>query len=354
MHEGANAHKIISSIKSHESNPMNKYPFIIVGAAIAGLVLCGCNKAGKLSEQSKEQAAPSGPVQLTQKWADGESIVKHIDMKMNMEINVPNQPAPVKQDVTLGEKYSLSISKPDGSTKVEMEFLSLRMNSAQGGNTNFSYDSEVKSEPPRDRGVAAIMKGLQSMIGAKIDFYLNATNGIDKIEGVDALMSRMNSGGAAMNQSGIKNMFNKGNLQQMLGDSEYLPPHPVAPGDKWPVVAEVDLGEMGTLTVSNSVTFAQWEKHGPRLCARLEFEGTFAGKPNENVGAQGMSMSIQNGTTSGVSWFDQELGIVIDSDADQDLNMQLKVPVRANGKASVQSITMAMHQILNVKLDSVK
>jgi hypothetical protein len=333
---------------------MNRNLFPIVLALTSGLTLAGCNKAGKLVEPSTEKTLPTGPVQLVQKWTDGEQIVKHIAMKMNMEINVPNQPQPVKQDLNLGEKYGLTVSKADGGPKVEMEFLSLRMDSIQEGRTNFSYDSEAKGEAPKDRGAAAIAKGLGNMIGVKIDFFLNATNGIDRVEGIDTLMNRLAAGGPAMNNSGMKNMFNKGNLEQMIGASEYLPSQPVQPGDKWPVQVETDLGEMGSLTVSNNVTLAQWEKHGPRMCARLEFDGTFKGKPSEHPNASGVSMTIQDGTTSGTSWFDPELGTVIDSDADQDLTMVITVPTRVAGKPAMQSMKMLMHQILSVKLDSVK
>lgn len=337
---------------------MKKNINLIMFALAAGFVLGGCNKAGKLSQQSKEKTPPTGPVQLVQKWTDGEQIVKHIDMKMNMVINVPNQPNPVNQDVNLTEKYSLAVSKPDNSSggKVEMEFLSLRMDSSQAGRTNFAYDSDAKADVPKDPTTAAIAKGLQGMIGVKLDFFLNATNGIDRIEGIDTMMNRLSAGGPEMNYSGLKNMFNKGNLQQMIGESQYLPSQPVQPGDNWPIQTEVDLGEMGSLTVSNNITFAQWEKHGPRLCARLEFDGTYQGKPSDNPNPTGMSMAIQDGTTSGVSWFDPELGTIIDSDVNQDLTMSITVPMpaRGGGRPTPQTMKMAMRQVLNIKLDSMK
>jgi hypothetical protein len=333
---------------------MNKNSILIVFTLAAGLLGTGCNKAGKLSQQSIEKAPPTGPVQLVQKWTEGEEIVKHIDNKMNMEINVPNQSAPVKQDVNMGQKFGIVVSKADSGAKVELEFLSLRMDSSMAGRTNFSYDSEAKSDVPKDRTTAAIEKGLGSMVGAKLDFYMNASNGVDRIEGVDTLMTRLGAGGPAVSNSGIKNMFNKGSLEEMIGSSQMLPSQPVQPGDKWPAQTDTDLGEMGTLTISRNVTFAQWEKHGPRLCARLEFDGTMKGKPSENASPTGMTMTIQDGTISGVAWFDPELGTVIDSDVDQDMQMNMTIPMRVQGKMTRQSLKMQMHQALSIKLDSVK
>jgi len=333
---------------------MKPHSILIFFALVSALLGTACNKAGKLSEASKSTTPPTGPVQLLQKWPDGEQIVKHTDIKMNMEINVPNLPQPVKQDINMSQTFGLAVSKADTGAKVELTFLSLRMDSIQGGQTNFSYDSDAKAEPPRDPHVAAIVKGLQNTVGVKIEYFLNATNGIDRVDGADTLMNRLSAGGPEVNASGIKNMFNKGNLEQMIGQSEYLPPQPVQPGDSWPVQIETDLGEMGTLTVSNGVTFTQWEKHGPRMCARLEFDGTFKGKPSATPSTTGMTMTIQDGTSSGVSWFDPELGTIIDSDANQDIDMNMTVPIPVQGKRTMQTLKMKMHQVLSVKLDSVK
>lgn len=66
-------------------------------------------------------------------------------------------------------------------------------------------------------------------------------------------------------------------------------------------------------------------------------------------------MSIDSGTLSGVVWFDPEIGAIIDSDMTQDMamTMTMTMPVRG-GKPAKQSMKMQMHQVINVKLDSVK
>ena len=92
----------------------------------------------------------------------------------------PTSPNPVNQDVNLTEKYSLAVSKPDSSSsKVEMEFLQpADADSSQDGQTNFTYDSDVKTDAPKNQATTAIVNGLQSIIGVKLDFFLNATNGL--------------------------------------------------------------------------------------------------------------------------------------------------------------------------------
>jgi hypothetical protein len=100
--------------------------------------------------------------------------------------------------------------------------------------------------------------------------------------------------------------------------------------------------------------------HAARNCARMEFDGDIKTKGSGKPVAPGMDISIRDGTTSGVSWFDPELGIVIDSDIHQDFAMVMSFPNPQRGKAAKNTkpemITMTNHmsQTLNIKLDSVK
>ena len=67
-----------------------------------------------------------------------------------------------------------------------------------------------------------------------------------------------------------------------------------------------------------------------------------------------MTMSIQDGTASGISWFDPELGLIIESDLDQDMKMIMGMPVKMRGTTVTQTMTNLMHQKITIKLESVK
>jgi len=318
--------------------------------------LCsGCNKAGKLSEPSTKPM-PTGPVELKLKWPAGERMVQDMDMKMNMEISVPNQPAPIHQDITMGEQYALKVlnTQPDGGREVELEFLSMRMTVAQGGKTLIDYDSGKKaSANPRQPDLAAIEKTFQSIIGAKIQYYLDASNQVERIEGVDALMNRLSAGGRADAAASLKSTFSEDTLKQMIS-GQHLPPHPVQPGDSWPVDVDVSLGQLGTMSTDYTFNFASWEKHGVRNCARLEFQGALKSKSDAGALPSGMTMSVKNGDSSGVSWFDPELGLVVETVMNQNIDMIMTIPMRVQGKTTTQTLTTAMKQAITVKLESVK
>jgi hypothetical protein len=340
-----------------------KRNFILIAALLAlSLSWVGCNKSskptGKLAEPSTLKTPPSGPVELKVKWSMGERIVQAMDTKMNMEISVPGRPAPVKQNMTMGQQYGLTVLKenPDGGHEVEMEFLNAKMGMESGGKTVLEYDSAKKSSTDQPNPVADMFG---KIVGAKLQFYLNASNEVERVEGVDELIDQMSSGGPANGLAALKDsLFSKDRLKEMMSANRFLPPKAVQPGDTWPVKQSFELGSLGTMATDFDCTFVKWEMHGERNCARIEFQGTFNSTPGTNATRAGMSMSILNGNSSGVTWFDPDLGITIDTTMNQDITMLMSVPLNLGAKPGApvhtQSITNQINQVMNIKLVSVK
>jgi hypothetical protein len=137
-----------------------------------------------------------------------------------------------------------------------------------------------------------------------------------------------------------------------------MPPKPVQPGDTWPNKQSFEMGPLGTMTMDFNSTFQNWEMHGERNCARLEFQGTIKSTPGTNANPTAMSMTISEGDFTGVSWFDPELGITIDTTMNEDIKMVMNIPTNPRGKAGaagrMQTITNQMNQIITIKLVSVK
>ena len=331
---------------------MNKNILLITVTLALSLSWVGCNKSGKLDKVSTFKT-PSGPVELKLKWPVGERAVQRFDMKQNMEIFVPNQPNSIKQDMTMGQEYGLTVLKenPEGGHEVELEFLGMQMAFSQGGKSVMNYDSSKKSSPDNANPMA---DAFQKIIGAKIKYFLDVSNNVERIEGVDALVSRLESGGSPDAVAPLKSMFNEGYFKQMIGGSRYMPPKPVQPGDTWPVQLEIAMGPIGTLVMDYTFTFQKWEQRGKRTCARLEFQGTIKSKPDDNSRPAGMTMDIQDGTSSGVSWFDPELGKIIETSLNQNITMAMTIPMNMNGKTFTQTMTNVMNQVITIKLDSVK
>jgi len=153
-------------------------------------------------------------------------------------------------------------------------------------------------------------------------------------------------------------MFSKDRFKQIMSANRYMPPKPVQPGDTWPVKQSFEMGPLGTMTMDFDGTFKSWEMHGKRNCARFEFQGTIKSTPGTNANPAGLTMTITDGDFSGVSWFDPELGITIETIMNQDINMVMNLPTnsrRNQGAApQMQSITNQMKQVMTIKLVSVK
>jgi hypothetical protein len=335
---------------------MNK-KFLLMTAALAlSLPWAGCSKSSKL-DQASTFTPPGGPVELKLKWTKDERIVQEMDMKQTSELSIPGQTAPMKQEMALQQEYGLTVLKesPGGGHEVEMEFLSARVGVPMGSATLANYDSTKKSSADTGNPVAGIFG---KIIGSKIQFFLNASNGVERMEGVEGLTEKLASIGPANQLQAFKDLYSEGNLKQMMSVNLILPPKAVQPGDTWPVHIQFPMGNMGTMFVDDDFTFKSWERHGERNCARLEFEGTVTNKLDPAANPTGMSVSITDGKSSGVAWFDPELGIRIDSVMNLDMNLAITLPMNSPGSpagaAGRQSITDQMNQTVNVKLISVK
>ncbi len=336
---------------------MNKNHILIATVLALSLPWVGCNKSGKLAQPSISKP-PSGPVELKLKWPQGERIVQDMDMKQNMELSIPGQPGPMKQDMTMGQEYGLTVLKenPDGGHEVEMEFLSARMGVTMGSKTLLEYDSTKTSSADKANPVADMFG---KIVGSKIQYFLNASNEVERIEGVDELMNRLSSGAQADALALLKSVYSEGGyFKQMMSANRFLPPKAVQPGDTWPVKQSFEMGPLGTTVMDFDCTFQSWEMHGKRNCARIEFQGTVKSTPGTNANPAGLSMTITDGNSSGVSWFDPELGITIDTIMNQDMKMVMKIPMNSRGNAGaagrMQTITNQMNQVVNIKLVSVK
>jgi hypothetical protein len=336
-----------------------KYLLPIV-ALILGLAGAGCNKAGKLREQSTYKT-PTGPVLLKVKWPQGERVVQDTDMKINNEITVPGQPNPMQQNMTMGQKYALTVLKenPDSTHEVQLEFLNTTMGMDMAGKSMLKYDSSKNSAAD---GTDPLIATFGKIIGSKITYFLDASNNVDHIEGVQDLLNRLSAGGNAQAMAPVKTMFSDGYFKQLMSSSQFLPPNPVAPGDSWQVSMEFPMPAIGTLVLNYTVTLQGWEMHGARNCARLEFDGTIQTKPDAggspDPSLMGVTMAIKDGTTSGTSWFDPEFGIIIDTRLNQDMTINIAVPANPKIKqgpgSQPQNVTSKMSQVLHIQLDSVK
>ena len=148
-------------------------------------------------------------------------------------------------------------------------------------------------------------------MGAKVRYFLDANDQVERMEGVDELVKRLNFTEGAKLKPGmtwdnqaldnvinrilsgarrplvadttwLRNMFNEEYFKKKL-DPSFLPAKAVQPGDTWNFSGEwlMYAGSLiGVALVRDcAVTFERWEMREERICARLEFRGTEKTKP---------------------------------------------------------------------------
>src|SRR5436190_13210521 len=249
-----------------------RVPLIIV---LITLAFCfGCHKSEKPIVAGP---APTGPVELKIKWPLNRYIKQDMNVQQTVETFVPNMPAPIKQEMNIGQQVTLSVLKedPDGSHEVQMEFVSARMVMANG-NQGMEFDT---SKAP---GTNALAQALHNLPGARLRFVLDSKNEVTRVEGMEDFQKRMTTN--QRDQTGILNsLFSEQYFKQMMNQAKSMPPGPVSVGDSWPVQLEYSMGQLGTLVMDFTYTLKEWERCNDHNCARIEFSGTLKTKAGQSL-----------------------------------------------------------------------
>jgi hypothetical protein len=182
------------------------------------------------------------------------------------------------------------------------------------------------------------------MIGARLQYFTDASGKVEKMGGLDELMKRISAVATQQQRGMFQQMFSEDTLKRYGSFSEALPNRIVNVGESWSHKDDI-VSTIGTLSMDMNYTFKNWEQHGDRKCAHVETAGTIATKTVSaaNVGA---AVEVQNGKITGDFWFDPELGMIVDVHNTQD--MTLKITTRN------QNLTQQLSQKIRLSLVDVQ
>jgi len=338
---------------------MKKTAFLLA-VVLGSSLLSACKKSGDAASAASAKSADK-PIQsneavdLQPKWVVGKRYVQRMDIVQNSETAVPQMPQPMKQDTTMGQDYSISVLKerPSGGRELELEFLAVELDVSANGKSMIAFDSKGETLDDSQNPAASMFRGL---IGSKLKYLLDASNRVEKIEGGQELIEKLSVKAPPQQRAMMSGLFSDDYLKQMVDHSKYLPSKPVKPGETWPSQIEMSAGPLGTLAMDLTYTFKGWEMHQQRKCAVLDFSGPLKSKDSQ-APAMGMRMSIDNGNMSGKSWFDPELGMIVESAINQNMNLSMQIPGQGpganTGAAQPQNLTTFMKQKVHLKLAEV-
>ena len=117
--------------------------------------------------------------------------------------------------------------------------------------------------------------------------------------------------------------FGTDGLKQMI-EFGGAPSSPLKIGQSWVTDRELNAGVIGTFRLNLTNTFAGWQQHENKKCARINITGTLTSVSSRNLTnfvAATPAMKIQNGKVTGKSWFDPQLGIAVETVLDQNFEI---------------------------------
>jgi len=313
---------------------------ILFCVAACGVWLGGCKKSANPSSpgggpgSSTSAGNAAGGTLLKVKWQQGKRYVNSVTNSQAAEINVPGMSTPLKQDVSLSQAFAVTVNKTndDGGAELGMEFLSYHMDQMTGGRQAVRFDS---ADDPAKDGRNPIAPIFRKIVGAKLTFTVDADGKVVNVEGVDELIANIRQGLNPQVASVVDSMVNEDQFKQYLDASRAMPNHAVNVGDTWPIDFEMKIAAVGRLKLHLDCKFVGMEQHGDRNCAKIDYTGTMTSKAIPGADPKAVSAQIEKGKLTGTTWFDPDLGMVVDSTGEQTFAAK----INANGQKLTANFT---------------
>ena len=304
---------------------MKTLHFILtVFALVACALFVGCSKTDNTPPTGVAGVTPEGQMEMRFRWIVGKQYVVRMDLHQTSEVEIPNAKQPMQQETTMGQDYTISVLKelPDGGRELQLEFTGMNLSSKAGDRVVLSFDSAQDPSGDARNPAASIFR---KMIGGRLKYVTDADGRVVSVEGARELSDRVLAGSDPQLKASFSSMYSEGYLKQLCDTARMAPSRGVKPGDSWMMNFNEEMGTIGTLDANVKMKFKDWEQHGDRKCARIESKGEITSTPTggANGPAAALSIQIEEGTMTGSSWFDPELGMVVDSDSDQNLTLKI-------------------------------
>lgn len=321
---------------------------VLICAIMSAAWLAGCSKSANSTAQgggspntATSAGNAAGGTLLRLKWLPGKRYVIEVTNNQVAEITVGGMPQPLKQETSMGQQYAAYVNKTndDGSAELGMDFVSYHYDQTTGGRPIIRFDSA--SDPSTD-GRNPIAPVFRKIAAAKLTFTVDADGKVASVDGMEDLIARLHDGAPPQVAPIVDSMVNEDQFKEYLDLGRALPNHAVNAGDKWPVDFEMKIAAVGRLKLHLDCTYTGMEQHGDRNCAHIDFTGTMTSKPIAGAESMPVSAQIEKGKLSGQTWFDPDLGMVIDAAGQQNFDAK----INANG----QKLTGTFTQTTGAKL----
>ena len=300
-----------------------KLVLLAAGVALSG---CGCGKK------------PAVECDFVCKWPRGRQSSYLIEVREQVGTCTAGRQIVDVQKVYQAIEANLSVSaREDGSDKTaEMVIVAA---------------SVERTISDGKRPATCTRRSLPGVVGARVQWHIDAGGRIKNAEGIDAFMKQVINDSQLANET-LAAVFNEDFLNKArIAGVVVLPEGPARPGHRWVATDRVYLADVGTFLLRRRLHFEKWEMSGDRSCARIVWLSDVGKIIDEGAGKDILRQSIQKGEGWGWCLFSPALGTVVQWYEETRLTTRLDVP---GTPRSSPGITQDIYRSIDVKLEGVE
>jgi hypothetical protein len=209
-----------------------------------------------------------------------------------------------------------------------------------------SFDSAVPSKKEADPNQTS---PFHKIPGSTLRLGLTAEGTVREVIGHSAWLATVVGKEPGPEGELISQQFSESFVQQLADFGRAFPPGLVAVGQSWPYRTEVRAGALGKIVADTTVSLARWEDHEQHRFAVLESKGTLKGVPDPDTPGDAL-LSLEEGSVSGRSWFDPELGALVESVVEQTMRLSGEAAAPPGVISSGATFITEIGQRVTVKL----
>jgi hypothetical protein len=210
------------------------------------------------------------------------------------------------------------------------------------------YDS---ADDPDKRAAQGMKDNVyDALVGEKVRVLLTNDNQVKEIQGYESIMGNALASVPEHARKMLRDNFDVAFIGKLFeqGIASAFPKKQVTKGESWVDTKDVPLPVGGTLQTSTTTRFTGFETYRGRNCVRLDFTGTLRQAADNGQNPMGMDVRVENGLSTGTTWFDPALGQIVENRLEQafDLNIAVAMP-NGQGKhdftgKSVQTVVQTL------------
>jgi len=295
------------------------------------------------------------------RWKEGNRYVFRFESESTGISEISDKDKDLKNTEKTIQDMEITVLKkrPTGGFEIEVRFF----------NTKSEYTSnerELKSN--KELGIEMALETIlgvdadqrvptmwEILEGITLKYLVDAKGKVEKIEGMEsvkeAYISKTKSVPVIQSANMFKELMDKELLKEWVEPPKDFPEKPVKQGDKWSTEQEVLIPGFLKVKHKFKYRFCGWEEKENKKLAVLELKGKLSGKKDQSSNLPHAQISFKGGNSKGRILFDPELGMEVESQIDQEMEMNMKM-VMPTSLLTSTSRTIKTHitNITSIKL----